>query len=80
MDLSILMQAIQSGEGIDREFKSDARQISDREIYEEVVAMANTKGGILLLGVEDDGTITGAKPRHGSTTDPLKLRNRSRVF
>lgn len=32
-------------------------------------------GGILLLGVEDDGTITGANPRHGKTTDSLKIRS-----
>jgi ATP-dependent DNA helicase RecG len=30
---------------------------------------------VLLIGVEDDGSITGAKPRHGKTTDPLKLQS-----
>ena len=75
MDASEIIQIIKTGEDINLEFKSDTRQISDREIYEEVVAMANTKGGALLIGVEDDGAITGAKPRHGSTTDPLKLQS-----
>lgn len=69
------MDLIESGEALDIEFKSDRRRISDREIYEEVVAMANTSGGVLLIGVEDDGQVTGALPRHGETTDPLKLQS-----
>jgi ATP-dependent DNA helicase RecG len=69
------MEIVKSGESLDREFKSDRRMINDREIYEEVVAFANTSGGVLLIGVEDDGTITGAKPRHDKTTDPLKLQS-----
>lgn len=74
MDLRTLEQHQAAGEALDREFKSDIRQISDQEIYEEVVALANTAGGVLLIGVGDDGAVTGAKPRHGSTTDPIKLR------
>jgi len=74
MDLRTLEQHQAAGEALDREFKSDIRQMSDQEIYEEVVALANTAGGVLLIGVGDDGAVTGAKPRHGSTTDPIKLR------
>lgn len=70
-----LVEIVKSGESLDREFKSDRRRINDREIYEEVVAFANTSGGILLIGVEDDGTMSGAKPRHDKTTDPLKLQS-----
>jgi len=66
---------IAKGEQLDIEFKSDRRRINDSEIYEEVVAMANTKGGILLIGVEDDGRITGSQPRHGKVTDPPKLQS-----
>lgn len=51
------------GETIRIEFK---RQLSDGEIYEEIVALANTDGGTLLIGVEDDGTVTGCLPRHGT--------------
>ena len=69
-----LQELIAAGESLEREFKSDRRQISDTEIYEEVVALANTQGGTLLVGVEDDGAVTGAKPRHGKTTDPVKLQ------
>lgn len=74
MDLRTLEQHQAAGEALDREFKSDIRQMSDQEIYEEVVALANTAGGVLLIGIGDDGAVTGAKPRHGSTTDPIKLR------
>ena len=30
-----------------------------RDICKEVIAFANTKGGTLYIGIEDDGTITG---------------------
>ena len=70
-----LQEWISLGESIEREFKSDIRQISDKEIYEEIVAFANTSGGILLIGVDDNGKVIGAKPRHGKTTDPLKLQS-----
>ncbi len=71
-----LVQIISLGESVEREFKSDRGQgINDKVIYEEVVALANTDGGVLLIGVEDDGKITGAKARHGETTEPRKLQS-----
>jgi ATP-dependent DNA helicase RecG len=74
MDLETLKERLPLGESIEQEFKSDRRKLSDREIYEEVVALANSSGGVLLLGVEDDGTVSGAQPRHGTLTDSLKLQ------
>ena len=50
------------------EFKSDRLCLSDRELVESVVAMANTHGGELFLGVEDDGTPTGLHPNHSNTS------------
>lgn len=50
------------------EFKSDADRLSDNEIVEAVVAFANTQGGTLYLGVEDDGTITGIHQMHSNIT------------
>ncbi len=73
MDAPSLLAVIAQGEALDREFKSDRQRISDAVIYEEVVAMANADGGMLLLGVEDNGQITGCGPRHGTSTDPEKL-------
>jgi len=75
LSLDQLTDIIARGEQLDVEFKSDRRTMPDREIYEEVVSLANSKGGVLLIGVEDDGTITGAHPRHGDVTDPPKLQS-----
>jgi len=75
MDVERLQELISASEGLEREFKSDRRQISDNEVYEEIVALANTHGGVLLIGVEDDGTVTGAHQRHGNTTDPVRLQS-----
>ncbi len=74
MDEQRLQELIQGGETLTVEFKSDRQQISDQEIYEEIVAMANSQGGVLLIGVDNDGTITGAKSRHGKSTDPIQLK------
>jgi ATP-dependent DNA helicase RecG len=69
-----LKKLITGGESLSVEFKSDRRQVSDKEIHEEVVGLANAEGGALLIGVEDSGEITGAAPRHGSSTDPPRLQ------
>ena len=52
------------------EFKSDLKKYGDAPLFEDVVAFANTEGGDLYLGVEDDGTITGVHREH---SDPLTL-------
>lgn len=44
------------------EFKSDRSRLSDRELAEAVVCLANAEGGELWLGVEDDGRPTGLHP------------------
>ena len=64
-----------NGESLTVEFKSDRReQFSDDKLAEAVACLANGDGGTLLLGVEGDGAITGARPRHGDTTDPFRLQ------
>ncbi len=50
------------------EFKSDKKKLHDEEIIEAVVAFANTEGGDLFLGVEDNGDITGLHNEHSDTT------------
>ena len=62
IDLPQMEKLIAAGESLKVEFKSDRQQIGDGTIYEEVVALANTSGGTLLIGVEDDGAVTGAAP------------------
>ncbi|MBK5249931.1 MAG: putative DNA binding domain-containing protein [Actinomycetales bacterium] len=68
-------ELITGGETLSVEFKGESRKpYSDTDLVEAVSCLANGEGGVLLLGVEDDGTITGARPRHGSSTDPLRLQ------
>ena len=52
------------------EFKSDTKKYGDADLFEDVVAFANTDGGDLYLGVEDDGTITGVHKDH---SNPITL-------
>jgi ATP-dependent DNA helicase RecG len=40
--------------------------LPDSEIIATVISLANTEGGTLLLGVEDDGRATGLHPKHQS--------------
>ncbi|HEU4629953.1 MAG TPA: ATP-binding protein [Gemmatimonadaceae bacterium] len=62
------------GEQFDVEFRGEEREpLTDGELVETVVCLANGRGGVFLVGVEDDGRITGARPRHGSYTDPRRL-------
>ena len=56
-----LYELIAQGENSSVEFKSD--QINNRELAKEIVALANLRGGCVLLGVEDDGSVSGlARP------------------
>ena len=58
------MRLIPEQETLTIEFKSDVTRYPDSDIFEAVVAFANTDGGDLYLGVEDDGTITGVNEAH----------------
>ncbi|MEX0929710.1 MAG: ATP-binding protein [Balneolales bacterium] len=59
MSLGDLKQLIKTGEGTYLEFK---RVISSPvKIAREICAFANTKGGNLLIGVDDDKTIIGVE-------------------
>jgi len=57
MTLRELKQLVSLGEGISLEFKH--RVPRAERIAKEVIALANTHGGRILLGVGDDGTIVG---------------------
>lgn len=64
-----------AGEDYQTEFKSDRKKLGDGELVEAVVCLANGTGGLLLVGAEDDGRVTGAQPRHESgRTDPIRLQ------
>ena len=57
MTRSELLELIANGENSGVEFKRD--DIRPEQLAKEVVALANFQGGKILLGVEDDGAITG---------------------
>jgi ATP-dependent DNA helicase RecG len=67
---------IAGGESYEVEFKGEERErLNDRDLVEAVVCLANGNGGVLLVGVEDDGTVTGARPRHeAGRTDQLRVQ------
>lgn len=71
-----LRALIAGGETLTTEFKGDAaRRLTDDEIYETIVGLANAQGGTLLIGIEDDGTISGLHPdRLVRPPDPLLLQ------
>ena len=52
-----LLELIENGESSGVEFKRD--DVRPEQLAREVVALANLQGGRILLGVEDDGTISG---------------------
>ena len=57
MNMAELIEMIRNGENSGVEFKRD--DVANHCIAKELVALLNLEGGTVLLGVEDDGTITG---------------------
>ena len=67
------------GETLAVEFKGEqAAPFTDRELVDTVVCLANRSHdglGWLLIGVEDDGCVSGARPRHeNGSTDPIRIQ------
>lgn len=57
-------RTIPEQESLTVELKSDRTRRPDKDLIETVVCLANTDGGSIYLGVEDDGQITGLHPQH----------------
>lgn len=57
-----LLELIENGESSGVEFKRD--DVRPEQLAKEIVALANFQGGVILLGVEDDGAITGIQREH----------------
>ena len=60
-----LKKLVLKGEGSTLEFKRKAS--FPEKIVRELIAFANTKGGILLVGVDDNGTLAGLKYPEGES-------------
>lgn len=58
-ELQQLRKLVAHGEGLSLEFKRKAA--FPEKLVREMIAFANTAGGILLVGIGDDGTIPGLK-------------------
>ncbi|MBH2032024.1 MAG: putative DNA binding domain-containing protein [Pseudomonadales bacterium] len=56
--------ALPPRETLSVEFKSDRKKLSDTDLIEALVCLANAEGGELWLGVEDNGTPTGLHADH----------------
>jgi predicted HTH transcriptional regulator len=54
-----LRRLVSRGEGLTLEFKRKAAHPD--KIVRELIAFANTNGGVLLIGIDDNGTIPGVK-------------------
>lgn len=60
---SELLDMIANGENSRVEFKRDD-ELKPESLAKELVAFSNMDGGSLLLGVEDDGTVSGTRKRN----------------
>ncbi len=60
-----LKNLVSKGEGMQLEFKRKAAY--PEKIVREMIAFANSKGGILLVGVADDGSVPGLKHPEGES-------------
>ena len=52
-----LLEIIRNGESSGVEFKRDV--VQNHDLAKELVAFSNFEGGVVLLGVEDDGSVSG---------------------
>ena len=57
MNRAEFLELLLDGEGSGVEFKRDV--VGNDQVARELVAFLNLNGGALLLGVEDDGSVSG---------------------
>ena len=67
------MRMIPKKETLTIEFKSDVDCLDEKELVLEIVGMTNTEGGVLYLGVEDNGDITGVHKKHKDPNGAMAL-------
>lgn len=59
MKKSEALETIRNGESSKVEFKTD--DVQPNSLAEEIVAFANFEGGVILIGIDDSGVITGCR-------------------
>lgn len=59
MDTETIERRLRAGEDSRTEFKSGREDLPAKTLAKEIVAFANSQGGQLFIGVEDDGSPTG---------------------
>ncbi len=65
MNRKKLLSLLEQGECLTVEFK---QRFSDyKKIAKEFIALANTKGGIVLFGIDDDASVYGVESEKGET-------------
>ena len=81
MNAHQLRDIIEEGENDRIEFKRCGNQ-PEKDLFETICAFANTFGGTILLGVEDDGSLTGIDPAQvlPVTRNVLNVVNNSNAF
>lgn len=72
LDWMDILERIEGGEGLHVEYKRGLGDLS--AIGKAVSAFANTEGGVIVLGVDDSGTIVGVKE------DPERVQERLTGF
>ncbi len=64
MNHKTLLSYINSGESLKVEFKQ--RFSTFEKIAKEIIAFANTKGGVIIFGINDNGSICGVESEKGT--------------
>jgi ATP-dependent DNA helicase RecG len=64
-------EAVPPEESLTVEFKSDREPLGDDDLIEAAVCLANTEGGRVYVGVEDDGRVTGLHRSRPARVEPL---------
>lgn len=69
-DVMEIDELLAGGETLTVEFK---RKADGEELVRAATCLANGEGGVLLIGVDDDGVVVGAKGPRGGDPDPVKV-------
>ncbi len=56
-----ILKLIENGENSYVEFKEDS--VENKKIAREIIALSNLKGGVIFMGVDDNGNIVGMTRR-----------------